>query len=323
MLEYLAIPCLMGALALIPKGNNDKKKIRTIFKNIGYGVRMKNGDLQYPYFKKKVPFDHATEYWYSVPLGLPASKLAEAEAKGKLFADGLRRPVKVTFDEYLKIKVYHNRLPGFDKDGKPELLYRHMEKINDRWVAPMGVSLDGTIWRDFDAIPHMIIAGTTRFGKTVALKLLMTYLIENHPDDIDIYIIDLKGGLEFSRYENLKQVKKVASNVDEAYDLLFGLANNVPYIEEGRGKEKMRIELPIGTMIKEYEFFKQNKWSNIVDTPIQKRTFVIVDEGAQLTPEKWMEREVKAKMGACQSYLSEVARLGGALGYRQIFCTQY
>jgi DNA segregation ATPase FtsK/SpoIIIE, S-DNA-T family len=342
----------MGALALVPKSNNDKKKINKIFENVGYGIRSKSGDIIYPKFKKKRNiyesyFCHecgsefegyteycdskmckgqkqpveginqiAVEYWYTIPLGLPASKLAKTEKEGKIFEDGLKKPIKVSYEDYLKIRVYHSKLPKLVK-------YKDMKKIKHKWLAPMGISLDGTIWRDFDAIPHMIIAGTTRFGKTVALKLLMTYLIENHPNDIDLYIIDLKGGLEFSRYENLKQVKGVASNIEEAHDLLFKLANSQPYVDVGKGKDKHRIFLELGTMIKEYQHFRKNKWANIVDTPIKKRTFVIIDEAAQLTPEKWMSDENKRLMGACQSYLSEIARLGGALGYREVFCTQY
>lgn len=324
-LEWLAIPCVMLAAALVPKGKgNDKKKIDSIFKNVGYGIRNKNGDVSYPKFKKKVPLDNAVEYWYSVPLGLPASKMSETERKGSIFADGLKRPVKIRYEEgYLKVKIYTKGLPGINKEGKPELTYSSLPKLKEEWVAPIGMSLDGMVWRDFDAIPHMIVAGTTRFGKTVALKLLITYLIENHPDDIEVYIIDLKGGLEFSRYENLKQVKGVASNVQEAYDLLFSLANSQKSVTIGKGKEKRVIELKLGKMIEEYGVFKKNKWSNIVDTTIKKRTFVIVDEAAQLTPEKFMSDDVKGMMGACQSYLSEIARLGGALGYREIFCTQY
>ena len=311
LLEFLAIPCVMLAAALVPKRNNDRKKIDNIFKNVGYGIRKPNGDVSYPRFKKKVPLDNAVEYWYSVPLGLPASKMSDVESKMKVFADGLKRPVKVRYEDgFLKVKSYTKGLPGLDRDGNPELVYSSLPKRKSKWVSPMGMALDGMVWRDFDAIPHMIIAGTTRFGKTVALKLNVTYLIENHPDDIDIYIIDLKGGLEFGPYENLKQIKGVASNVEEAKLLLKYLTN----AEEGE---------PLGLMQQEYNYYREKKWTNVVNTPIKKRTFVIVDEAAQLTPEKWMNQRMKADMGMCQYYLSEIARLGGALGYRLMFCTQY
>jgi DNA segregation ATPase FtsK/SpoIIIE, S-DNA-T family len=71
------------------------------------------------------------------------------------------------------------------------------------------------------------------------------------------------------------------------------------------------------------EEFKRNVWSNIVNTPISKRLFVVVDEGDQLAPDKFMTKEQKNRLGACQRILGEIARIGGALGIRLIFCTQY
>ena len=351
MLEYLAIPCVLGALALVPKRNNDRVTIEKIFKNVGYGIPRKGspGEMDYPRYRgKEVVYEFyicsecnkepkpkcyklkhkiigeeriGMEFKFSIPYGLPGTNMKNMEKNTNIFTDGLKKPVKLEFSYgLLRIKVYDRGVPSF-------VPYEVLRKEPNKWVAPLGVGLDGTVWRDFDAIPHMIIAGTTRFGKTVALKLLMTYLIENHPDDVELYVIDLKGGLEFSRYRNLKQMKGFARNVKEAFDLLFSLVNTIPELtlEEGPGKKKkkVKVKVPLGQMIRDYEMFDKNMWSNIVDTPIKKRRFVIVDEAAQFSAEKWMPDDVKNDMGACQSYLSEIARLGGALGYRLIFCTQY
>lgn len=309
MLEILAIPCLLGALALVPKGNNDRKRIDAIFRNSGYGVRgPKDQEPRFPMYKgKDKVFDGdkeiALEYKYKVPLGLPVTLMKLKESKDKVFSDGLCKPVRLYFDgSFLRVRVYYSDVPGVDSDGNPIVLYADMPKRKLEWVAPMGVGLDGILWRDFDAIPHMIIAGTTRFGKTVALKLLMTYLIENHPDDIELYIIDLKGGLEFSRYENLKQVRGFAGDEEQALKILDYL---------------------VDTMGREYVYFRKNRISNIVDTDIKKRRFIIIDEAAQLTPEGWQTKKVRQNLEKCQSRMSQITRIGGALGFRQIFCTQY
>jgi S-DNA-T family DNA segregation ATPase FtsK/SpoIIIE len=170
----------------------------------------------------------------------------------------------------------------------------------------------------------MTIAGVTRFGKTVFLKVLMTYLISNHPDDCEFYVIDLKGGLEFSQYAELPQVKGVAGNYIEAFMMAFYLHN---------------------LLEQDLKFFKAHGIRNIVDSKIKRRRFIIVDEAAQLAAEKFMTQKVKDipeiepflkllpknvqtgsqrdMMNYTQYLLSEVARLGGALGYRLIYCTQY
>lgn len=68
---------------------------------------------------------------------------------------------------------------------------------------------------------------------------------------------------------------------------------------------------------------KNNGYTNIVDTHIKKRTFIIVDEGAELSPDIIADRDLKKYARFCQGALSEIARIGGGLGYQLIFCTQY
>lgn len=174
--------------------------------------------------------------------------------------------------------------------------------LNEGWKVPIGMHYKGIIWHDFDKIPQLTAGGATRYGKTVLLKVIQTYLTLCNPDDVEFYIIDLKGGLEFHRYRNLKQVKGVATNPIEAADLLEMILADVRYQEE---------------------IFRKNYWTNVVDTPMKKRKFIIVDEGAQLAPEKHMSKELKDLMNFCQHSLSEIARVAGALSYRLIFCTQY
>ncbi|MDF2534441.1 MAG: ftsK [Bacillales bacterium] len=321
MLEWLMVPALIGVAALVPSGNQDKGKIKTIFENVGYGIKKKDGKLDKPRFRKKLSImdgeeQIGTRYLYQIPLGLPATKLAEMEKNVGIFTDGLNRPVIVEFKasiekdlrKYLTISVFNKDIPNLYP-------YAKVPSISDKWVIPLGRTLEETIWHNFDHTPHMTVAGTTRFGKTVFLKVLITYLIEQHGVDVEFYIIDLKGGLEFGKYDCLKQVKAVANNPEEAQALLFYLTNS----DEGDEKKP----LPLGLMQEEYRVFRSKGWSNIVNTPLKKRRFVIVDEAAQLAPEKWMKPQLKAQLGFCQYALGEIARIGGALGYRLVFATQY
>lgn len=320
MLEWLMVPALIGVAAFVPGTNNDKKKIKRIFEATGYGVPDKERKkLITPQFRKKLPImDQGEEigmrYLYSIPLGLPATKAAEMEKSVGFFTDGLNRPVIVEFRrvidkdprKYLTINVFNKEIPNlYPYASVPKqnpIRNEETKKEFMEWLIPLGRTLENTIWHDFDKTPHMTVAGTTRFGKTVFLKVLMTYLIEHHPDNVELYIIDLKGGLEFGRYKNLKQVKGVASNSFEAYNMLMAIHQQLQ---------------------DEYEIFRKNYWTNVSNTPIRKRKFVIVDEAAQLAPEKWMDSKEKDMLGACQWVLGEITRIGGGLGWREIFCTQY
>ncbi len=297
MIEWVLMPAAIGvASVLTPKLKmNDKKKIEKIFQNMKIGVQEKGKEgMTYPNFYKKEIIENGIKYTFTFPLGLSSKAIKVIQENGKVFSDGLNKPVEIEFDGMLHLLVYDKDIPK--KWSLKDVTY------TEGWKVPIGMSHKGIVWHDFDSIPHMTGGGTTRYGKTVLLKVIQTYLTLNNPEDVEFYIIDLKGGLEFHRYRNLKQVKGVATNPIEAAALLQEIIDDV------RGLET---------------YFKKNYWTNIVDTPLKKRKFVIVDEGAQLAPGKHMNKEMKDLLGFCQHALSEIARVAGALGYRLIFCTQY
>ncbi|MED5052279.1 FtsK/SpoIIIE domain-containing protein [Anoxybacillus rupiensis] len=293
MFELLAIPVLAGSAAILAgtkKRNVDEIAIQKVFKNLKVGA-VEGKDFVYPKLIATEEKEYGARYVYRVPLGLPKKVLEPIE---EILAATLDRTVEVTFKKWLYIDIFNNEIPE-------KVPYRDAPDKNG-WVIPLGFNEKGWYFHNFDKTPHCTVAGTTRFGKTVMLKNIMTYLIEHHPDDAEFLILDMKGGLEFSRYRNLRQVVEVASNPSEAFEAL----HIVKVFMEQREAE-----------------FKKNVWSNIVNTPITKRLFVIVDEGAQLAPDKFMTKEQKDMLAACQHMLGEIARIGGALGIRLIFCTQY
>lgn len=173
-------------------------------------------------------------------------------------------------------------------------LYHHS------WLVPIG-KIRKVMYHHFEHYPHLLVGGTTRFGKTVFLKSTFTSLLLSNPDRVRFIILDLKGGLEFWKYRNLPQVIRVAPDLVEA-------AKALDYVYK-------LIKL-------EEERFRKNGWNNIADTPIKERTFIIVDEGAELAP-KLVSKELKKYAELCMIYLSEIARIGGGLGYRLIYATQY
>ncbi|ACJ33065.1 FtsK/SpoIIIE domain-containing protein [Anoxybacillus flavithermus] len=293
MLELAIIPVLTGAAALYLGMKNidkDEKTIQKVFKNLKIGAYEKN-EFSYPKLIATEKKPDRTRYVYRVPLGLTKKVIEPIQEVLKVTVD---RPVEVTFKKWLYIEIFHNEMPK-------KVAYSSAPHEKG-WVIPLGLNEKGWHFHDFDKTPHCTISGTTRFGKTVMLKNIMTYLIEHHPDDIEFIVLDMKGGLEFGRYKNLKQVVDVASNPVEAFHAL--------------GRVKVFME-------QQEALFKANGWSNVVNTSIQKRLFVIVDEGAQLAPDRFMTKEQKDMLASCQHTLGEIARIGGALGIRLIFCTQY
>jgi S-DNA-T family DNA segregation ATPase FtsK/SpoIIIE len=168
------------------------------------------------------------------------------------------------------------------------------------WMVPIGKKRK-VIYHHFEHYPHLLVGGTTRFGKTVFLKSLFTSLLLSNPDRVRFIILDLKGGLEFWKYRKLSQVHMIACDLVEAAKALDHVYRLIKLDEER---------------------FRKNGWTNIADTPLKERTFIIVDEGAELAP-KLVSKDLKKFAEICQTYLGEIARIGGGLGYRLVFCTQY
>ncbi len=211
-------------------------------------------------------------------------------------SEGLNKPVRIDYDNYkLNIRVFHRDIPK-KWSWSTDLV------TQGKWRVPMGQSLEKLIYHDFDKTPHMTLGGLTRMGKTVFLKNVVTSLTLAQPEHIHLYIIDLKGGLEFGPYKNLKQIVSIAEKPIEAFMVLKDILEKM--------EEKM-------------QYMKDRHYTNVVETSIKERYFIIVDEGAELCPDKSMKKEQQRLLGACQQMLSHIARIGGALGFRLIFCTQY
>ncbi|PED84284.1 cell division protein FtsK [Bacillus pseudomycoides] len=296
MLELLLVPTIAIIFALYSdkfrNENDNRKKIQVFFEVSGVAIRREE-KLLYPVFLERIEDDRSTTYVYRLPLGMPSKIIQKVE---DVVGEGLNKPVRIQFDNYkLNIRVFHKEIPK-----KWEWSTVLIEK--DKWLVPIGQSLEKIIYHDFDKTPHMTLGGLTRMGKTVFLKNVVTSLITAQADHTYLYIIDLKGGLEFGPYQNLKQVECVAEKPIQAFQVLNTILEKM--------EEKMR-------------YMKERHYTNVVETNIKERYFIIVDEGAELCPDRSMKKEQQKLLGACQQMLAHIARIGGALGFRLIFCTQY
>ncbi|MCM3180258.1 FtsK/SpoIIIE domain-containing protein [Cytobacillus horneckiae] len=291
MLEWIAVPAIIISAALIPKRKlSDDKKIQIVFENLKVGIE-KGEDILHPKLFKKVTNEAYTTFIFSLPLGLPSESF---ESIKTALEDGLNKEIEFEFDGMLKIKVFKNSLPQkwtFDND-----------LLTSGWQVPIGKNHEGIVYHDFDKYPHMLVGGVTRFGKTVFIKESFYSLLMKQSEQVEFYILDLKGGMEFGMYQDIPQVKRVAADLLESAQVLHEIVTDI--------KDKQ-------------QFMRSKRYTNIIDTPIKKRKFVIVDEGAELSPSIVEGKEAKQYAKFCQAALSEIARIGGALGYRLIFCTQY
>ncbi|MFC7063949.1 FtsK/SpoIIIE domain-containing protein [Halobacillus seohaensis] len=262
-----------------------KEMIRLVFVNTKFTVNEKPPKLIEVYKR-----DHYVEYEYLLPFGLCLNEKV-TEALTQIFT----KPVRIyTEHSKLFIRAYNEDLPTeVNHDSFPK---------RGGWQVPLGLTLEGPVYHNFEKRPHMIVAGMTRYGKSILLKSVLTSLIETNPDNLRVYIIDMKGGLEFGRFDHLRQVVKVGADTSEAKEIF----------------EEVHAEIE-----KMMKWMRQKRITNVVKSGVKQRTFIIIDEGAQLAPAPFMDKEEKKAMQYCQYVMSEITRVAGALGYRLIYGSQY
>jgi DNA segregation ATPase FtsK/SpoIIIE, S-DNA-T family len=159
------------------------------------------------------------------------------------------------------------------------------------WEVPIGESRHGFIKYDFEKKAHIIVAGTTDFGKSNWVNSAINTLMKNQPDNASFTLIDLKGGLEFSQYKDLSQVRSLAKDPEEALESL-----------------KFAIE----KMNQITEYLLKSGFRNVKEAGYKERHFIVIDEAADIADDK-----------DCQELLKDIARKGRAAGLRLIYTTQY
>lgn len=296
-------------------GRNDHTKIVNIARNCG----LKNKEGKEIRIHRKSKKDGYTEFVYQMPQGLSAKEFQDKLAN---FQDGLnikktipdisfsdfktvnwkgdvlqqvrdifskkqsfKKEVEITFDGMLKFRVYNSTLTEyFPFDEK--LLIRTKD-----WEVVIGTTRDKKIKHDFDEIYNMVIAGSPGYGKTVLQKLVITSLIMKHPDHVSFTLIDLKGGLAFSRFSKLKQVESLATDPESALEKLQGV------------EERMEKTL---------DYLRENEFEDVKEAGMKERHFIVIDEAADLS-----------NYSEALEIIERICAKGRGAGYRVIYCTQY
>lgn len=321
---------IMGGLALNAyvkrKGlaTNDSGKIQRIISLSGLNVKDGKDTLTTQLIRKK-QYEWGWEYAYRIPLG---RSFKEYEAKQHVLEDGLNnrrqritltdlkalqldgniiadiralytrklmdhKEIEVSFDGLLKIRVYNEPLPS---------LVPFVQ--GDKWSVPVGVTRDKNTFKyhDFERIPHLVLGGATRYGKSNFINAMLTSLIRSNPNHVKLFLVDLKGGVELCDYENAKQTQSIAYEPEEALATL-----QLAYDEMRAMQKRVRA---LGK-------------KNVQEAGIKERYFIVIDEVGELNPAEAIGKADRALKSECQTLMSQIARLGAGLGFRQILATQY
>ncbi len=163
----------------------------------------------------------------------------------------------------------------------------------------IGIGADGThIVTDLADAPHLLIAGTTGSGKSVAMNSLIAGLMyARSPDQVEFYLVDPKV-VEFSIYDGAPFVSGVITETKQAMLLFEDLVINMA----------MRYKIMAKHGVRTIAELNQGIWPK----QHMKRKVVIVDEMADLVH----------KNEPMKDLLQRIAQKGRAAGIHLVLATQ-
>lgn len=145
--------------------------------------------------------------------------------------------------------------------------------VRGSWLVPIGQTYRNRwVYHDFSGvIPHAIVAGSTKYGKTAMIRMCLYVLCQQiDPDQLEIVIIDLKGG-SFPEWRNIPHVKSIHSTVEEAANVLL-------WAQEEMNRRNKLVDTEL---------------ANFRPRPRFKRLLIAIDEGMRLADEADIQKVIR------------------------------
>ena len=182
-------------------------------------------------------------------------------------------------------------------------MIKKLKQGTDRYELPLilGKDITGkTIIKDLGKIPHLLVAGATGTGKSVAINsLLAGLLMTKTPDEVKFIMVDPKMGVEMGMYNGIPHLlTPVITDVSLVTNAL-----------EWVGGEMMRRY----TQLKQTHTKKLSEYNDKMGFTAMPYIVVVIDEMADLMLKTGMEVEGR---------IQTLAQMGRAVGIHLILATQ-
>lgn len=204
-------------------------------------------------------------------------------------------------DKNFVLEVCENPIPKYIEFIPAEV----KEKLQEYECAMyLGESRKGSVFLDFTkpATPHLLFGGPTGGGKSNLINQGLCGMIEAYsPEELNLYLIDLKDGVELAPYEDVEHVKGFYENVDDVYD----------------GLQRILLELKRRNNLFKRTGVKTLSDYNKKSTKKLPRILVVADEFAQFN--NIADREFKKEV---YSKWEEILQKGRSTGIHVIVGTQ-
>ncbi len=198
---------------------------------------------------------------------------------------------------------------GIPKHVKFVDMIEHMPRTADLLTIPLGMTVNARrVYRSLADFPHLLIAGATNTGKSNMVNVILcTFIMRNRPEDLRMILVDLKGGMEFTFYENIPHLLEI------------------PDLTQGIIYEREQVPRVLDWLIQEGErrmaLLKESGHKNIGTYNLYRRKgrlhriLLVIDEWADIKLVRGLGREAEEK-------LANIASRMRAVGIHVILATQ-
>ena len=220
------------------------------------------------------------------------------EKKGALESsfNAIVQDVRVTPSnrQIIEILISDRELPTLVKfDDRSEVLKKP-------YTFLVGETINGFIVADLCEIHHMLVAGATGGGKSVFFKQALVGLLKSS-DHIQLYLLDLKRGVEFRIFSKL-------SNVRVSKDEITALS---------------MLQAVVDEMERRFRFLEEKGFTEILPPRDGlDRIVVAIDEASVLFTVEKSSKESRANAQGARELTDKIAKLGRAAGIHLILATQ-
>ncbi|MGK5085319.1 FtsK/SpoIIIE domain-containing protein [Bdellovibrionota bacterium FG-1] len=211
------------------------------------------------------------------------------------------------------LQVYVDEIRENRESGTLDLIYAHCpmptfaQLDNIRGIPALHFAVGKTRARQLTAsfreVPHLLVAGQTGGGKSSFLREMIVTLYLNQ-SDLEFTLIDLKGGIEFQIFENLKRAH-VIPDVERAIAALV------------RAEDVLKKRM---VLLKEHGCKDIDAYQAMRPQVSLARQVIIIDEAAEMFLAGHHAKS--ADIQRARGVLSQIARLGRSVGVHLVIATQ-
>lgn len=272
-----------------PEKKPADKRVKEMLNLVGPGMRLTNGTLVKARVVESEPQDYGWLLKLTVPYGISIEHFVK-----------MQRAYEMALNAEVEFEVRKGLLWMYVYDQEiPERIKFKLPEDNDMAIPiVIGKSRSGLEVCDLVDGPHMLVGGTTGYGKSNFLHTLVISLLVLRPD-VRLVVIDMKR-MEFDLYKN---------HVEYAYSL--GHATKV-------------ISLLHQEVFRRQEFLSQAECSDIRNYEGDDCPYyvLVIDEFAQFSPELTTDNQEKKARKFIHNKLVEMVCLARSVGIHVILCMQ-